>query len=249
MAIIKDCGIVLREYDAGESNKKLVLLTKNSGKVITFAKGSKRVGSKLSADLFCYNEFIIFDGGDFLSLNQISPIRRFGNIPDDFSNYCIACYLLEIVDSMILPSMETADILNLTLRGLHQLSQGRMPATTVFAAFTFKFLQMEGFAPLTDSCIYCEKYLLNSSWLQSDGLVCDACAALQNNNGVYLSEQAKAALEYILTAKSENTFGFRASPDVQEQLYNAANYFLAANVDTNFKSLAMLKLMPILTPK
>jgi len=240
MAIIKDFGIVLREYDTGESNKKLVLLTQNSGKIVVFARGSKRADSKLAANLFCYNEFIVFDGGSFLSLNQLSLIRRFGGIAEDFESYCVACYFLEIIDSMILPNMETTAILTLALRALNELSAKRLSSQAVFATFTFKFLQLEGFAPLIDSCQYCEKQLFGNVWLMSEGLICDECGTSRGQVGVYLSEQTKSALEYILTVECENIFAYRASADVQELLYRAARWFLAANIDSDFKSLTML---------
>ena len=241
MAIIKDFGIVLREYDAGENNKKLVLLTQNSGKIAVFARGSKRIGSKLADNLFCYSEYIIYDGGSFFSLNQLSPIRRFNGIAEDLDSYCVACYFLEIVDSMILPNMETADILTIILRGLHELSIQRLSAQAIFATFTFKFLQMEGFAPLFDGCMYCEKQLGGNIWLLSDGLVCDECWALHSYKGVRLSEQTKSALEYILTAEYESIFAYRASAGVQEELYRCARWFLATNIEFDLKSLLMLQ--------
>jgi len=243
MAIIKDHGVVLREYAAGESNKKLVLLTASHGKLTAFARGSRRVGSKLASDLFCYNEFIFFDGGSFLSLNQVSPIKHFAGIADDFDSYCYACYLLEIADAMLLPKMETGEALRLILHGLNELSTGRLPPKVIFAAFTFKFLQIEGFAPLVDCCMHCEKQITfdGDVWLLPDGLVCGLCASGGATGGTLLSPQARAALEYILKVNSENVFAFNASPDVYDQLHHAAGRFLSANVDVEFKSLMMFK--------
>ena len=144
MAIIKDIGVILREYQTGESNKRLVLLTDAHGKIVVHSRGARKAGSKLSANLFCCHEFIIFDGGSFLSLNQIAPMHSFAAVADDFDAYCAACSFLEIIDKVMMPSMESSVVLRLLLRALAELTAGR-PPNMVFAVFMLKFLQKEGF--------------------------------------------------------------------------------------------------------
>jgi len=144
MAIIKDIGVILREYETGESSKRLVLLTDAHGKIVVHSRGARKTGSKLSANLFCCHEFIIFDGGSFLSLNQVTPMHSFAVVADDFDAYCAACSFLEIIDKVMLPNMEASAVLRLLLRALAELAAKR-PPNQVFAVFMLKFLQKEGF--------------------------------------------------------------------------------------------------------
>jgi len=150
MAIIKDVGMVLREYPAGESNKRLVLLTQKHGKITAFARGSRRAQSKLATSLFSYNEFVIFDGGGFLSLNHVETIRIFGEITTDYDKFCIGCCFLEMADKMVLATMDTSEILRILLNAFAEMERGRHTPKLIFAVFAIKAMQAEGMAPLMD---------------------------------------------------------------------------------------------------
>lgn len=239
MAVIKDFGVILREYTAGENNKKLALLTRERGKITVFARGGKNAGSKLTASLFSYNEFMIFDGGSFLSLTQIAPIRHFHQITENFESYCFACFFLELVDKMVLAGMEVFDTLALLLQAFSELEAKRASPYLVFAVFTLKLLQKEGFAPLVDACSNCENVLEKDIWFHNEGLICSNCA--QTTSGrVFLSPHTVMAIKYILEANYKKAFCFKSSADVQDQLRAAAGLFLAANVEAEFNSLKML---------
>ena len=217
MSIIKDIGIVLREYAAGESNKKLVVLTRGHGKMTVFARGARRTGSKLATGLFSYNEFVIFEGNGFYSLNAVIPVHIFDGISDDFEKFCFAHAFLEMADKMVLASMDTGEILDILLCSLQELINNRHAPATVFAVFVIKLLKTEGFAPLVNG-----------------GVVETGESTLR------LSAEAVQALTYIMETNPKKMFAFRASDYVARQLYYAAKLFVAENVDVKLKSLEMI---------
>ena len=243
MALIKDFGLILREFSAGESNKRAVVLTQKHGKLTVFVRGSKKTNSKLSIGLFSYNELVIFDGGDFLSLNGVSVVHNFSNITESYEKYCFGCYFLELVDKMVLIGMETQDIMEILLYSLGALNINRQLPATVFAVFTFKFLQKEGFAPLVTECASCGKTLTddgNGCCFTGQGLVCQSCSQ-REKNGICLPHAARQALLYILTVSGRKIFAFKISADAADVFKDAAMLFLDANVDAELKSLALLK--------
>ena len=217
MAIIKDFGIVLREYDAGESNKKLVVLTREHGKITVFARGARRTGSKLATGLFSYNEFVIFEGSGFYSLNTVTSVHIFDNIVEDYDKFCFAHCFLEMADRMTLVNMDTSEILNVLLCALAELAHDRHKAATIFAVFSIKLLKTEGFAPLVEADI-----------------------VQTGENTLQLSSESVRAFTYILEANPKKMFAFKTSSDVAEQLYRAARLFVAENVDVKLKSLEMI---------
>jgi len=242
MAIIKDYGLVLREFPAGESNKRVVLLTQKHGKLTVFVRGSKKTNSKLTTGLFSYNELMIFDGGDFLSLNGVAPIHSFAKIAEDYEKYCFGCYFLELIDKMVLTGMETDAIMKILLHSLEALNLDRHTPATVFAVFTFKFLQKEGFAPLVTECASCGGALpINGGCcFTGEGLVCQSCSQTEKNS-MRLPYAAKLALIYIMEVSGRKIFSFNISADAANQFKDAAMLFLDANVDAELKSLALLK--------
>ena len=221
MAVIKDFGVVLREYDTGENNKRLVLLTRSHGKLTVFARGAKRTGSKLAAGLFSYNEFMIYDGGSFFSLSAVMPVHMFDGISMNYDKFCFACCFLEMVDKMTLASMETAETLQILLCALLELARPddgfRHKPSTIFAVFAIKLLKNEGFAPLVD-----------------DGAVQTGEMSLK------LSPETAQAFTYIMEANPKGMFAFAVSDDVAGQLYRAARLFVAESVDIKLKSLEMV---------
>jgi len=224
MATFKDFGVVLREYDAGEANKRLVLLTEGRGKITVFSRGAKKTGTKLATGLFDCNEFVIFDGGSFLSLAQTTCLHGFGaTISSNFEAFVYASSFLEILDKIILTGMDAKAALRLLLRGLAELSAGRSPHG-VFAVFMFKLLQKEGFAPMLDG-----------EYFTAEGL-----AANDGPGAIRFDPAASDALAYILNTDGKRAFAFDASEDVLARLCAAARLFLSANVDVDLKSLILI---------
>jgi DNA repair protein RecO (recombination protein O) len=228
VAVIKDVGVVLREMKVGENNKRLVLLTRGRGKIAVFARGSGKAVGRLSVSKLTFYEFVAFDGGQFLSLNQVSSIKAFGNIASCYNSFCVAVFFLELLEKTLYANMDSQDALKLLLFALGRLDKGH-DCGLVFAAFVFKFLQMEGFEPVVlDS---------EDSWFFGE-----EGAQPKSEGAVELSREGLMALKYILGAEIGKVFGFRASKDVVEGLGKAAVLFLEANLDVELKSLAMLQL-------
>ncbi|MCL2353543.1 MAG: DNA repair protein RecO, partial [Defluviitaleaceae bacterium] len=157
MGVIKDKGLVLREWADAESNKRLVLLTENQGKISVFARGAKGAKSKLAISKLSYSELVLFDGGSFLSLSQTCPIKTFNNIPSHYEAYCTAAFFLELLDKTIMAKMQTKDAIKLILKAFNHLDCHPEKHKTIFAAFIFKFLQSEGISPFVESCYNCHE--------------------------------------------------------------------------------------------
>jgi len=234
---IKDFGIVLKENDAGENSKRLILLTKTRGKAVVFARGAKGAKSKLSVPKLSYCEFVFYDGGQFLSLAQVSPIAQFGNIVQNYDAFCVAAFILELTDKMLLSNMDSEDALNLLLLAFSRLDKSYEPSL-IFGAFAFKMLQKEGFAPTTQNCALCQSPLTDifeKMRFGSEGFLCTACA--KRVQTIACSPKILAAVKYILDAPIEKIFNFKASPDILQVLQQIAILFLHHNVDSQLKSL------------
>ena len=235
MSIIKETGIILKEIETGETSKRLVLLTKNRGKVVVFARGVKGVKSKLHTNKLSYNEFVIYDGGQFLSLTQISAIEQFANITQNYDAFCVANFCLELTDKMMLANMDSVDAINLILLAFSRLNKVRDP-NLIFAAFVFKFLQKEGLAPIANHCVTCQSTLnKENNCFGQEGFLCQNC--IDNNEVIICNHEATAAIQYILNAEVSKVFNFKASPDVLQILQQSAILFLRHNVDVQLKSL------------
>ena len=68
-------GMVLYATAVGEYDKRVVLLTREKGRIAAFARGARKPGSALMAAVmpFCYGEFGIYTGRDYHVLTQARP--------------------------------------------------------------------------------------------------------------------------------------------------------------------------------
>ena len=72
-------GMVLSAATIGEYDKRVVLLTKERGRISAFARGARRPRSPLSAatEPFTFGEFFIYRGRDSYSIEQVEVENYF----------------------------------------------------------------------------------------------------------------------------------------------------------------------------
>ena len=104
MQTIKARGLVLREYEAGESDKRLLLLCKEHGRMMIYARGARKPKSKFmaAAQLFTYADYVITVGRGFHALAQAQVIESFYGLRTDYDRLTAAHLLAEVCEKTLL---------------------------------------------------------------------------------------------------------------------------------------------------
>ena len=239
MSSIQTKGIVLREHDAGETDKKLTLLTKTYGKIIVSARGARKPKSKFmaSAQLFTYSSFIIYDGGRFYSVAQADIIKSFFELRSDYTRLCLAQYFLELCDKTIPFNAPCDELLHLLIISLSSLEKGIRSPYLIARAFEVKFFQLSGVAPEVEQCAKCGGPLSHPVRFGADGTVCGCYI----QPALIISPAALSAIRYILSADLPNIFKFCVSQGVLEEMRGVARLFMKHHFDVYIISLKMLE--------
>jgi DNA repair protein RecO (recombination protein O) len=231
MKTFKARGIVLREYEAGESDKRLVLLCKEVGRLTAYARGARKPGSKYmaAAQLFAYGDYVIAEGSQWNSVAQAEVIESFYGIRSDYARLCHGHLMLEVCDKAILENTPCDELLLLLLKALSHLSKPSaggnfLPTEQVCAVFLFRFYLFYGIAPAMDECCVCgaeAELTEDGAYFCDEGYVCKACSPNKKHR-LRISQAAWAGLRYILQSGTGEAFRFTARPLVLAELNKAA---------------------------
>ena len=236
---LKVTGVVVREMNLGESDRIVTILTKERGVVRAFARGSKRLGSRLFAATqpFCLSDFVLYHSKDKYILNEAQLATSFFKLRQDIERLSLAQYFCEVV-SLIAPQEDEAEEwLRLTLNALHILQAGDKPACLIKAAFELRAALLAGYCPDLEGCAGCGAAEGPFYFYALEGrLLCERCGA--GASGIVpLSPGVLAAMRHIVSCPAEKLFSFTLSPAALQLLGDVTERYLLVQTERHFKTL------------
>lgn len=201
MALRHDQGIVLRSYPFGEADRVVVLLSPNSGKLRTVAKGVRKTKSRFGGRLepFTHVDLVVYEGKNLDTITQVSIIDAFGHLREDLDRVVAAGTMLEVADAVAQEGEPSLRLFLLLQRGLKALDAGPAHPDLV-TSYLLKAAAVVGVAPALDDCAGCGRGEgLTRFSFAAGGVVCDACRtpgsySLRDGLTQYLSGVAAADL-------------------------------------------------------
>ena len=194
-------GIVLRQFNLGEADRILSILTPGYGKVRAIAKGVRRPKSKLrgSLDLTNLIDFSAAYGRDLDVVNEAQILDDHPQIRADLLRLSKAIYACEIADSFAQEGSPSGSQFNLMADVLDALGDAPDPWPVV-RWFETRMLEVSGFRPELESCVECLErvepgnHLLD---LGAGGVLCPQCRSQGMGSKVQVSENAMRALRHL----------------------------------------------------
>ena len=91
-------GMVLQAGNIGEYDKRIVLLTKERGRISAFARGAKKATSQYAAACqpFTFGEFSLYEGKNSFNLMWAGVENYFGTLKKDLNLRYYASYFCEL---------------------------------------------------------------------------------------------------------------------------------------------------------
>lgn len=236
-------GMVLSAATIGEYDKRVVLLTKERGRISAFARGARRPRSPLSASTepFTFGEFYIYRGRDSYTIEQVEVRNFFPELRTDLDRLYMGLYFCEVADYFTREGMDATVELNLLYLSLRALLVSSIPDALVRYIYEFRMLAEEGVAPRIFSCIRCGGTEgLHHFYVGEAGVICDHCH--DGKTGITVSETAVYTLQRILSSPMEKLYTFTVSDAVMQELKDVVGRYFQANTDKKFQTLTMLDL-------
>lgn len=153
--LYRDAAIVLRTYRLGESDRIVVLLTENHGKVRAVAKGIRKTRSRFGGRLepLSYVNVQLHRGANLDVVSQVETIEASTGLYGDLDVMTEASTVLEAVDRLV-PDLEPVPQTFRMLVGVRRTLIDK-PSPLVVPAFLWKLLASEGVRPELDRCVGC----------------------------------------------------------------------------------------------
>lgn len=204
-------GMVLKAVPVLETDKKITILTKERGKVIAFARGAKKAGSRFMAgtEPFSYGTFKLREGKAY-HVAEVHIEHYFEELRMDFEGALYGMYFSDLADYYCRENNDEKDMLKLLYVTLRALLKEAIPNELVQYVYEMKTLCVNGEFP---GILHAEK----------------------------LSESARYTIEYVSAMPMEKLYTFIVSDAVLAELASECAYYRRKYMGVKLKSLEILE--------
>ena len=211
--LVNVTAIVLSSSPIGEYDRRVVLLTKERGKITAFAKGARRQTSKLMAatNLFTFGEFKLYPGRNSYTMTDAQIQNYFEELRIDFEGAYYGMFFLEVCDYYTRENNDEKEFLKLVYQSLKALSVKSLNRKLVQCVFEMKAMVINGEFP----------GIPTGSW----------------------QESTEYAVSYIMSSSIEKLYTFTVSETVLSEMIRIVERYRYHYIDREFKSLEMLSML------
>ncbi len=204
-------GMVLKAEPIGEYDRRIVILTKEKGKISAFARGARKQGSRLLAatNPFSFGEFKLYAGRSSYNVTEAAISNYFEGLREDFEGAYYGMYFLELMDYYTRENNDEKEMLRLLYQSLRALLHEGLPNRLVRYIFELKAMVINGEFPGIPA---------DKVWDQS----------------------TEYAVSYIVDSSIERLYTFTVTPEVLGQLQEIADDYRRRYLDRTFKSLEIV---------
>lgn len=206
-------GMVLMATPVGDYDKRLVILTKERGRITAFARGARRPNSLMLApsNPFCFGEFELYEGRDSYSISRATIKDYFREIITEPQTAAYGFYFLEIANYYTRENADETLMLKLLYLSMKALLSDKFPNLLVRRIYEMKAMVINGEYPVMTGE---EPY----------------------------QEATIYALQFITITPVEKLFSFTVKEAVLEEMGRVLDDFMKKNIDRTFSSLQLLEL-------
>ena len=205
-------GMVMKVVPIGEYDRRIVILTKERGKISAFAKGARKPNSSLVAatNPFSFGEFKLYVGKTSYNIIEASIFNFFEELRTDFEGAYYGMYFLEIADYYTRENNDEREMLKLVYQSFRALLSERLSNDLVRYIYEMKAMVVNGEFPGVP---------IGKTYLES----------------------TEYAIGYIMNSSIEHLYTFSVTDEVLCELKQIATEYRMKLWDKNFKSLEIIE--------
>lgn len=246
-------GVVLSAIPMGDYDRRLLLLTRERGKISAFARGARKPGNPLMAcSRPCtFAKFTLYDGRSAYTVQRAEPIRYFEEFSTDMEGFSYACYYMELAEYYTRENMESTELLNLLFVTFKAILKRKVPLKLIRRIFELRIMTINGEYPHVSTCAACGQRVAEGYYsVHRSSLFCKKCK-VSSLEMIWLDEATVYTLQYIIMAPLEKLFSFQLKDEVYHNVENVVEQHKKRYIEKTFHSLEILDMLeqPIICKK
>ena len=236
-------GMVLSATPIGEYDRRVVILTKEYGKIAAFARGARRPNSSLVGvtSPFTFGKFTLYQGRSSYTLQGAEVDNYFDELRTDITGAYYGLYFLEFASFCTREGNDEREVLKLLYQSLKALTNEHIPDKLIRCVFEFKMYYITGIGPEVRNCLICgsKEGKLYFSPVKG-GIICDECKAGIPDK-IPLLQSTLYTLQYIQGSSIQRLYTFTVKDEVLKQLQCISDRYRQIHIDKEFNSLEILE--------
>lgn len=207
-------GMVLSTSPVNDYDRRMVILTKERGKITVFCKGARRQGSRnmASTNPFCFGTFKLYEGKSAYNLIEANITHYFEELRNDFEGAYLGMFFLEIADYYSRENNDEIELLKLLFQSIRAIIKPSIDNELVKVIYEMKAMVVNGEFP----------------------------GIPKVNN---LSDTAKYTIDFIVRTPVEKLYTFKVNDEVLLELQKLSSEYINMYIDKKFKSLELLEML------
>ncbi len=205
-------GLVLKAEPIGEYDRRVVLLTREKGKITVFARGARRQNNRFLAATtpFCFGEFKLYAGQNSYSLAEANITNYFEELRTDFELAYYGMYFMELADFYARENTDERQMLKLLYQSLCALKHSDIKKEFVRVVYEIKAIMLNGEFPNIPA--------------SAEGLM-----------------GADYAVYYLWNTPPEKVYSFQVSDVALKQMQERSEQVRKRTIDRPMKSLELIE--------
>lgn len=236
-----DEGIVLRRQALGDSDRIVVLLTREHGKLSVVARGVRRPRARNAAglELLERSTMMLIPGR---SLHVLAQVRPSGTAPVTADPIRMGCAAVaaETVDALVEEGHPEPVLFELLAEVASRLASVSANPHSELMLFLLAVCAEQGFLPQLERCAVCDRPLEDrDGWFQArwGGVVQDGCG---REPGLHCSATALRVLRLLARGDAGTVRRLRWGPGLQAEVEGIVLVHLQQQMDRQLRSAAVL---------
>ncbi len=244
MPIYEAEAIILRHYSLSDSDRIVVFITREFGKIRAVARGVKKPRSRLSGSLEPLNhirqEFWTREGKELDQIRQAELIHSYLGKKPELKQVSGFSYFAEIANEIVQENQPNRPLFRLLLASL-KAGEGNAINQALIRYYEIWCLKLAGLFPDYAYCSNCGKCVKDDgffAWIEAGQARCRDCARGQ---GIPMGAEAASTLERIMKLAPEQFMTGPFKKEAAGEIERFSQRLLNFHLEKPFKSYPILR--------